>query len=490
MPNSPQSPKDFKIFISYRRDDSAGHTGRIYDSVAAKFGEAQVFMDVDHIEPGQDFVQVIEEAVSACSVLIAIIGRDWVTIRGRTTRRLDDPRDFVRLEIGTALKQNILVIPVLVQETSMPREKDLPADLAGLVRRNALAVSDLRWRHDVDRLLKVLEHEREKSGAVVQSGASPQAPASLPKKRKLWWTLVIGIGVLATAIALSLILLPRLGIIGTIGTVANKIERPTISERAIFTFYTPTVDANGAVSRSLKQANAIAVHFGNRTPLEMVEIPEGTFLMGSSDDASITENEKPQHRVTVKKFYLSRYQITQELWQIVMGNNPAKQGPSHGDRFPVDNVSWNDAMAFCARLSQLTGQEFRLPTEAEWEYACRAGTTTAFAFGERITRELANNNGTRDSSIRVGELGIANAFGLSDMHGNVYEWCLDAYHPDYNGAPTDGSAWIEGADANFRVVRGCSWNYPDSVCRSASRDKDRQTLSSGTDGFRVVMVAK
>ena len=485
MPNLPQPQSAFKVFISYRRDDSAGHTGRIYDSVAARFGEAQIFMDVDHIEPGQDFVQVIEDAVSSCNVLIAIIGRDWVTIRGRTTRRLDDPQDFVRLEIGTALKQNILVIPVLVQEASMPRKQDLPDDLTGLVRRNALAISDLRWRHDVDRLIKVLDSERARRGTVIQPPTSSPLPAWLPLRyRKVLWAFVIGMAVLATAIGLSLILVPR------VGTIVTKVEKPTLSELRIFTFYSPTVDAKGTVSRSLKQANAFSVNFGNRTPLEMVEIPAGTFLMGSANEASITDDEKPQHQVTLKKFYLSRFQVTQELWQTVMGSNPSKPGPSLGDRFPVDNVSWNDATAFCVKLSQLTGLEFRLPTEAEWEYACRAGTTTAFAFGERITRELANNNGTRDSTIRVGELGIANGFGISDMHGNLYEWCLDVYHPNYDGAPTDGSAWIGGADSSFRVVRGCSWNYPDAVCRSASRDKDRQTISNGTDGFRVVAVGR
>jgi formylglycine-generating enzyme required for sulfatase activity len=480
MPNQTGSKNAFKIFVSYRRDDSAGHTGRIYDRLAATFGDAQIFMDIDHIEPGQDFVQVMEEAVSSCDVLVAIIGRDWITTRGRTTRRLDDPLDFVRLEIRTALKQNILTIPVLVQGTSMPRAQDLPADMAELVRRNALEVSDLRWRHDVDRLLEVLERERTRRGKALQSAASaPSVKSSRLRNRKLW--LAVGIAILVTAIGLSLVLASRFW---------TTIGKPTVSELRSFAFYTPTVNSNGSVSRTMKQANVLTVHFGNHTPLEMVQIPAGNFWMGSADEVSVAQNETPQHQVTVKSFYMSRYEITQELWQIVMGNNPSKQGPSRGDRFPVDTVSWNDATSFCAKLSQLTGRQFRLPTEAEWEYACRAGTTTPYAFGQTLTRELANNSGTRDSPVRVGELGVANAFGLSDMHGNLYEWCQDRYHPNYNGAPTDGAAWIEGADPLFRVVRGCSWNYPDSACRSASRDKDRETTASGTDGFRVVMVVQ
>jgi formylglycine-generating enzyme required for sulfatase activity len=474
------SPENvFKIFISYRRDDSAGHTGRLYDSLAAKFGEAQIFMDVDHIEPGQDFVEVIEGAVSSCDVLIAVIGRDWITVRGRTTRRLDDPKDFVRLEIGAALKQDILIIPVLVEGAVMPRVQDLPPDLAELVRRNALDVSDVRWRHDVDRLIKVLDKERKRTGKALLAVNIPFLGSLRSRNLKLW--LAIGIPILAAVIAFSTVMLRGFW---------TRTPRPTASELRTLTFETPTVDSNGATMRTLKAARYFVEDFGNGVLLEMVEIPAGSFLMGSPDKDPERQDEKPQHMVTVKKFYMSRYEVTQDLWQTVMGNNPSKQGPSRGDKFPVDNVSWKDAIDFCARLSQLTGAEFRLPTEAEWEYACRAGTSTAFAFGDKLPKELANNSATRDSTIRVGDLGVANGFGLSDMHGNLYEWCLDVYHRNYNGAPNDGSAWIEAADPFFRVVRGCSWNYPSSACRSASRDKDRQTIISSTDGFRIVMVAK
>ena len=151
-------PRKFSgIFISYRREDSAGHAGRLYDRLFAHFGPDHLFMDVDRIEPGEDFVQVIETAVGSCDVVLVIIGRRWLTAGDGNARRLDNPKDFVRLEIATALKRDVRVIPVLVADATMPGEHDLPADLAGLSRRNAVELSDLRWNRDVQQLIQVLD---------------------------------------------------------------------------------------------------------------------------------------------------------------------------------------------------------------------------------------------------------------------------------------------------------------------------------------------
>jgi len=148
-----------KVFISYRRDDSAGHAGRLYDQINNYFGDAiKVFMDVDAIGPGEDFVNVIENAVGECEILIAVIGRDWLTITDEGgKRRLDNPEDFIRIEIAAALNRNVRVIPVLVQDAEMPRRDQLPEALAGLSRRNAIELSDERWKFDVDRLIKVID---------------------------------------------------------------------------------------------------------------------------------------------------------------------------------------------------------------------------------------------------------------------------------------------------------------------------------------------
>lgn len=163
----PQAVNQFSgIFISYRRDDSAGHTGRLFDRLAEHFGEDQLFMDIDHIEPGEDFVQVIEDAVGSCEILLAVIGRQWLLSTGGAGRRLDNPNDFVRLELGAALQRNIRVIPVLVQGATMPAPRDLPDELAPLTRRQAIELSDQRWRHDIDRLMATLEKVlAERAGA-------------------------------------------------------------------------------------------------------------------------------------------------------------------------------------------------------------------------------------------------------------------------------------------------------------------------------------
>lgn len=145
------------VFICYRREDTAGHAGRLYDHLSAHFGVNQIFMDIDQIEPGEDFVQVIEVAVSSCKVLLALIGRDWLTSSDGYGRRLDNPNDFVRLEIAAALGSQIRVIPVLVQRAKMPRQQDLPEDLLQLTRRHAVELSDIRWKHDVSQLINTVE---------------------------------------------------------------------------------------------------------------------------------------------------------------------------------------------------------------------------------------------------------------------------------------------------------------------------------------------
>lgn len=191
-----------------------------------------------------------------------------------------------------------------------------------------------------------------------------------------------------------------------------------------------------------------------QTPsIDMVEIPAGTFLMGSpASEEGHCLRERPQHEVTLERFFMSRTPITQAQWVAVMGNNPSE---FKGSNLPVESVSWHDAMKFCDRLSKLTGRTYTLPTEAQWEYACRAGTTTPFSFGETITTDQANYDGNytygngqegeyRRHTTDVGTF-PPNAWGLHDMHGNVWEWCLDEWHDSYAGAPTDGSAW-EGGD--------------------------------------------
>jgi formylglycine-generating enzyme required for sulfatase activity len=228
--------------------------------------------------------------------------------------------------------------------------------------------------------------------------------------------------------------------------------------------------------------------------------------MGSPEnEPNHQSRESPQHEVTVEPFFMGRYPITQIQWQFVAElmpqvNRELKPSPSRfsGSTRPVERVSWDEAVEFCARLSAHTRRTYRLPSEAEWEYACRAGTTTPFHFGETITPELANYNGTktyndgskgeyRESTTSVEHFEIANPFGLCDMHGNVFEWCQDYWHSDYKGAPTDGSAWLSANKNATRVRRGGSWLLHPVYCRSAYRYGFSPLGTNGKFiGFRIV----
>ena len=212
----------------------------------------------------------------------------------------------------------------------------------------------------------------------------------------------------------------------------------------------------------------------------MIAIPGGTFKMGSPGDEG-SDYEKPQHEVTVSSFYMGKYTITQAQYQKLMGNNPSKFRGNNQRH--VEQVSWDDAVEFCQRLSKQTGKEYRLPTEAEWEYACRAGTTTAFHFGKTITDKLANYDENVGETNAVGKY-PPNAFGLYDMHGNVWEWCEDDWHKNYQDAPNDGRAWVT-VRSSKKVIRSGSWGFDPISCRSAVRVISSRDFRLNFIGFRV-----
>jgi formylglycine-generating enzyme required for sulfatase activity len=255
--------------------------------------------------------------------------------------------------------------------------------------------------------------------------------------------------------------------------------------------------------------------------------------MGSPEtEPERRDSEGPQHLVQLQGFFMSQTPITQAQWREVAGSRerPGEQwgrelktdpsrfqsnegqgekkvrlleGESNTDNRPVEQVSWLDAMEFCHRLSKRTGRTYTLPSEAQWEYACRAGTTTPFHFGDTISPELGNYDGNyayvdgpkgidREQPVPVGMF-TANAWGLHDMHGNVWEWCLDEWHEGYEGAPTDGWAWVDGTDGDksketkkTRLLRGGSWDNNPRFCRSACRHLARPVDADGNVGFRVV----
>jgi formylglycine-generating enzyme required for sulfatase activity len=223
---------------------------------------------------------------------------------------------------------------------------------------------------------------------------------------------------------------------------------------------------------------------------EMVVIPAGSFEMGSND----YDSEKPTHRVTLKGFALGRTEVTQGQWKSVMGSNPS-QFSSCGDDCPVETFSWDDAKEYIRKLNAKTGKSYRLPSEAEWEYAARAETTTRYPWGNEASHEYANYGkdqccegyaSGRDRWVNTAPVGefSANAFGLYDMHGNVWEWIEDCWNSNYNGAPFDGSVWISG-NCSERVLRGGSWTNNSRDLRSASRYGRTPGYRYGNLGFRL-----
>jgi formylglycine-generating enzyme required for sulfatase activity len=293
-----------------------------------------------------------------------------------------------------------------------------------------------------------------------------------------------------------------------------------------YEFETVLLSASGKiVKRSKGRAEFLIEDLGDGVKLEMVRIPAGKFLMGNSEDEARRAQreyerygynvpdiqqwlrwELPQHVVSVKEFWIGKFEVTQAQWQTIAKlpkvNRDLSLEPSRftGIDLPVENVSWEEAVEFCERLSRKTGRQYRLPTEAEWEYACRAGAATTFINGDTITPEVANYDATspygvvppgefRSRTFAVGSLGLANGFGLYDMLGNVWEWCLDGWHDSYDGAPKDGSEWREGADTSFRTIRGGAWDSAARRLRIANRNKYPPNENYHNFGLRVALAS-
>jgi formylglycine-generating enzyme required for sulfatase activity len=268
------------------------------------------------------------------------------------------------------------------------------------------------------------------------------------------------------------------------------------------------------VERGMVQVRGFREELGGDVTLPMLQIPAARFLMGSlPEEEGRSPDEGPQHEVELESFFMGQTPITQAQWRAVaewkerpgeewsrrLNPNPSKFADQvDSSRRPVERVSWAEAMEFCSRLSQRTGRTYTLPSEAQWEYACRAGSTTPFHFGDTITSDLANYRASspyadgpkgkvRRQTTPAGRF-PANAWGLQDMHGNVWEWCLDYWHGSYQGAPADGHAWLnkDPADQSApRLLRGGSWARNPRNCRSAFRDWLHPDDRGGNWGFRV-----
>ena len=406
-----------KIFINYRRKDSAPYAILLYDRLVCHFGRDHVFMDIDQIEPGEVFDQVIQDKLKAVQAAVVLIGAHWLDIADANGRRLDNPDDWVRLEIAALLERNIRVIPVLVGGAAMPKPVQLPDCLAPLVSRQAHEISDQRFHSDVDKLVQVL-------------------------------------------------------------------EKVLSSE--------PVLVSTSFTSFSTEQSTETRLPFEPETVL----ISPGKFLMGSlENELGRLNNEGPQHEVTIGyTFAIGRYAVTFDEYDTFakVTNRVLPDDESWGrGRKPVINVSFLDAKAYVGWLSAQTGKSYRLPTEAEWEYAARAGTRSRYWLGDDIGKNNAScdccrSQWDRRQTAPVGSF-KANSFGLHDTAGNVWEWVEDCWHESYHDAPNDGSAWLEkdGIDCKRRVIRGGSWSSIPQNLRSANRFKVVVGGEISDLGFRI-----
>ncbi len=591
-----------KIFINYRRGDDPGNTGRLFDHLQEAFRPEQLFMDVESIEPGLDFVKVLEDQVAQCDIVLTVIGHNWIEARDEAGgRRLDNPKDFVRIEIESALAQGKRVIPVLVGQGRMPRAHELPESIKPLARRQAVRLTHERFRADVQGLIEALKKALDK----VEDARL--RPTSRGVSRR---ALLIGGAVAAVIAALGLVALPtavREDSVASAGqltvgapdalTFEGPQGGPFTPDRSVFTLKATgpalhwSVDgavpawlsvspnegdlgANSAAevvvalattaqsatrgryvghlifrnhSDNITVAQAIKLVVREPTPLplareqtlksgdtfkecancpEVVVVPAGSFTMGSpGSEAWRDDNESPQHTVTfANAFGVTKFSITRGQFAAFVGDAGYKaeggclvrKGPrwepqadvswrspafDQDDTHPVVCVSWDDAKAFVAWLSQKTRKPYRLMSEAEFEYAVRGGTAKRFFFGEDEKDFCRYGNGwdetankghpqwtalpCSDGYIYTSPVGrfSPNKFGLYDMLGNAWQWVEDCYHGTYDGAPSDGSAWTSPT-CSVRVVRGGSWYSSAGRLRSASRlgypTRGRQQV-----GFRV-----
>ena len=548
--NNKKSMSD--IFISYRREDSQDITDRISEYLHREFGENDIFIDVDNIPLGVDFRVHLDKEVAHCDFFIAVIGEKWLTVEDKQgQKRLDDPADFVRIEIQSALNRKISVIPVLVGQASMPEVDQLPETLQALAFRNATRVrSGSDFKNDINRLIRGIKKQqtqldtaikakeekalRERDNAAKEAEEKKRHALLEAKRKEDEKEKVSQQRIKTNDEALSK---HSLGVknVEVTEQVSSQSSKPTVSSKfyvisvfaaiifSIVMVYLSSTglsekDKTGAqleneVTREIEiqgekpQATIVEAQNkplsvirdklsdGSKGP-KMVIIPAGSFVMGSpKSEAGRGIDEGPQHKVNIQSFALGKYEVTFDEYdkfvETINGKKPDDIGWGRGQR-PVINVSWNDAKAYAKWLSDQTGKQYRLPTEAEWEYGARAGTTTRYNWGDNIDCSKARYDShygkceNQRSTDKVGSF-PANPFGLFDVHGNVWEWNQDCYKNSSKGALNDGSAResASGIRCDYRVLRGGSWGNGPQGVRSANRDRSTYDYRSGIVGFRL-----
>jgi formylglycine-generating enzyme required for sulfatase activity len=428
---------EFDVFLCHNSQDKPAV---IEIANQLKANNINPWLDKWHLRPGSSWQDSLEDQIDQIRTAAVFVGNS-----GLGPWQIEEIKAFLRAFVN----RKCPVIPVLLPNA--PKEPKLPVFLQGLM-----------W-------VDFREHDPEPLGQLIWgiTGIKPDSPPLIRKKPP------------------------------------EEEKNKSSYQLKTFLFQTAQINNNGTeIKRITKNANYFAQDLGNGVNLEMVAIPGGTFIMGSPEnEEGYHSSQSPQHQVTVPPFFMGKYPVTQQQWRVVAAlpkdKIDLKSDPSYfkGDNLPVECVSWNDAQEFCARLSRMANKTYRLPTEAEWEYACRGGTTTPFYCGETISTDLANYDGNytygqgqkgeyREKTTEVGKF-PANPFGLYNMCGNVWEWCEDGLHENYINAPIDGSAWT-CPSTEYMLLRGGSWYRYAGFCRSAYRNGDSRDIRGSACGFRVV----
>ncbi len=499
-----------KIFVNYRRDDERATAARIRDRLAASFGDRNVFMDVDNLLAGQRFDKELETALAHCDVFIAVIGNQWASLLAE--RQAANERDFVVDEIAAAIARGIPVIPVLVDGSPLPQAEVLPASIVALPLHQTHEVKHESFGRDVEALIGAIKAVRKPGlddqgrsrrsiivaalvAAVVIAGGIGGyfAYQHLEAERKR-------VQAIADAQAERITRLAREVEEGRRKAEAERQRKEAERKRAedekrrkAEALRRQEQERNGRIkvlvglpgrekTRLLKPGAGKTEWFKDCAHCpEMVVVPAGSFQMGSKDGHKA---ETPVHTVTIAKpFSVGRFEVTFAEWDACVAagdckHKPADKGWGRGRR-PVINVSWKDAKQYVAWLSKTTGKRYRLLSEAEWEYAARAGTTTRSTTSMAGLMRVINVGKT----VEVGSL-KPNAFGLYDMHGNVWEWTADCWQKSYAGAPGDGSPWTTG-DCRGRVLRWGAWFISRNDRRSTNRGWSGSVDRKSFGGFRI-----
>lgn len=498
------------IFISYRRKENTKDARILFERLGKSFGR-RVFMDTDGVSYGDDFERKINAQLDRCAVMLALIGPGWEHLLDEHTgeRRLDQSGDWVRLEIAAALRREIRVIPVLIDRPRLPAERDLPEPLRALLKRQAFPLH--------------LEQGFEQGMQDLVAAIRPDMGATLALPG--WAKVALPVVLLGGSGAYWQMTRPPVPAPSTPVAVPQAVAAPVPAPPLVITTSTPQ-----PLDRLPKDCTDCP---------ELVLLPKGSFVMGSPDSEKDRDgDEGPTRTVNISKaIAVGRHEVTRaefgrfvaesqykteaersngcaawdgKDWKYDAARNWRDPGFKQGEDHPVVCVSWNDTQEYLKWLNKKApGKNFRLLSEAEWEYAARAGKGgTRFPWGDDLdyTKMCAFANGADETAkaqvqgtsgwtfskcsdgyaytAPVGAL-QPNAFGLMHMHGNAWEWVQDVWQDNYTGAPTDGTAREAGGDSARRVLRGGSWNVNPRNLRSANRGRGTPVDRYDYTGFRI-----